>query len=153
MLNFDQFARAAIEVGRSSYNPLPTASSQEYAWFFSRRNYDYLYRKARELARNEPDSGELFEAMLKAYSMIQPRGDEMDERRELEGPDITQSYVDELNKYVLEQVVPDIKAANQLWSFWAKYRNGPVDMQDDEYYIDTRSRFQGSRIDASYLLP
>jgi hypothetical protein len=154
ILGFDQFARAAIETNRSSYNPLPAGSGDEYAAFFSRKNYDYLYAKARQLAKNEPDAGELYEGMMWAYSMVQPRGDEMDPRRELFGHDITASYVKELNARVLEKVVPEIKAANKLWDCYARNRNGPKDFQaEDNGYIDTRTRFQGSRVDMTYLLP
>lgn len=154
ILGFDQFARAAIEVGRGAYNPLPAGSPQEYAAFFSQKNYEYLYQTIKNIARNNPDSGELFEAMTWAYSTVQPRGDEMDERRNLFGADITQSYVDEMNKYVIERVATETEAANQLWDHYAKYRNGPVDFQEeDDGYVDTRTRFQGSRIDMSYYLP
>lgn len=153
-LDFDQFARAAIEVGRASYLPLPAGSTQEYAAFFSRKNYEHLYRIIKRLAGNNPDSGELFEAMTWAYSMVQPRGDEMDERRNLFGPDIVKSYVDEMNKHVIEKVVTETEAANQLWDHYAKHMNGKPDFfEEDDGYIDTRSRFQGSRIDMSYYLP
>lgn len=155
ILGFDQFARAAIETARGSYNPLPAGSGDIYAAFFSRKNYDYLYGKARQMAKNEPDAGELFEAMHWSYSMVQPRGDESDPRRELFGSDITNSYVKELNGRVLEKVVPEIKAANKLWDHLAKYRHGPVDLYEVEkdMNMDTRTRFQGSRVDMTYYLP
>lgn len=153
-LGFDEFARAAIEVGRTAYNPLPAGSAQEYAAFFSRKNYQYLYKKIRDLARNNPDPGELFEAMIWAYSTVQPRGDEMDERRNIFGADITQSYVREMNKHVIERVVTETEAANQLWDHYAKHMNGKPDFfEEDDGYIDTRTRFQGSRVDMSYYLP
>ncbi len=154
ILGFDEFARASIEMGRGSYNPLPAGSTHEYAAFFSKENYTYLYQKIRDIAKNDPDPGELFEAMSWAYSTVQPRGDEMDERRELFGADITRSYVNEMNKYVVERVSSETEAANQLWNHYAKYRNGPVDMQaEDDGNIDTRTRLQGSRYDMSYYLP
>lgn len=154
ILDFDQVARSAIEVGRAAYNPLPAGSGDVYAAFFSKENYAHLYKTAKRLSRGEPDPGELFEAMTWAYSTVQPRGDEMDERRNLFGPDMVESYIKEMNRYVLEKVVTDIEASNQLWATYARYRNGPIDFQaEDDGYIDTRTRFQGSRIDMSYLIP
>jgi hypothetical protein len=156
-LNFDEYARAAIEVFRSSYLPLPAGSPQEYAAFFSKKNYEYLYNESmRQSGGYRPDSNELFESMIRAYSVIQPRGDEMDLRRELYTTDVTNSYVNEMNVQVLDHIVPIIIASNKLWDHLAKYRHkaGYEDYyREDDGGLDTRKRNHGSIVDSSYLLP
>ena len=91
-----------------------------------------------------------------AWQMAPPRSDEMDERRELFNARVTASYVKELNNLVLEKVVEDTIQANKLWDHYAKYRHGPVGFGDDEdmhFGIDTRTRFNVSKYDGTWLQP
>lgn len=151
--HMDDFARAAMETWRSSYAPMPTASVNEFAAFFSKRNYDWLFSEVTKKAGNEPDEGELYEAMMWAFSSVAPRSDEMDERREDFSKAAVGSYVREMNKHVIEKVTVDTVAANQLWEAYAKYRNGPAGWDGNIAGEDTRTRFVGSQYDMTYLLP
>jgi len=154
-LGMDQFARAAMETYRSSYQPLPTASVNEFAAFFSRPNYTHLFNEVKRQAGYEPDASELYEAMMAGFSMVPPRQDEMDERREVFTKEVAQSYVREINAWVLDKVVADTVAANKLWDHYAKYMNGPVDWGEDEdmhFGVDTRTRLNASRYDMTYLM-
>ena len=158
ILGFDQFARSAIETYRSSYCPLPTSQTREFAAFFNQKNYELLYDEVKRRSGNKPDASELYETMMAAFQMVRPRSDDMDERSADFSPAVTRSYVDEMNKYVLEHAVEDVKAANQLWAHYAKYRHGPdyaEFLEDDAMHfgIDTRTNAQGSLYDGTYLLP
>ena len=147
-LKLDEFARTALETYRTSYNPLPTCT-QEFAAFFSKHNYDHLYKLISQMAGNKPESNELYEAMMWAYSSDPPRSFEMDDRRDKFGPEITGSYVKEINELVIDKMVAETVAANKLWDHYAKYRNGPIGWIDDSQ-IDTRTRLNSSRFDMTY---
>lgn len=159
ILGLDQFARSALETYRSSYVPLPTSQTKEFAAFFNQHNYEMLYDEVkRRSGGNRPDPNELYELMMSAFQMIRPRSDEMDERISDFSPAATSSYVNEMNKFVLERAVEDVKAANQLWDHYAKYRHGPgfaEFLEDDAMHfgVDTRTNAQGSLYDGTYLLP
>ncbi|MDR3540746.1 MAG: hypothetical protein P4L69_07210, partial [Desulfosporosinus sp.] len=64
---YDEFARAAEETFRQSYDPLPTCNAREFATFFSRKNYDSLYKSIVDRAGNNPDPDELMETMFRAF--------------------------------------------------------------------------------------
>jgi hypothetical protein len=155
---FDAFGRAASDIYRQSYADLPTASHAEFSAFFNANNYKKLFAETkRQCGGNEPDAGELFEAMMWGYSSVRPRSDEMDERRTKFTNDVTRSYVNEMNAIVLERTVPDTVAANKLWEHYAKYRNGPTeewgDDEDMHFGVDTRTRFNVSKTDMTWLMP
>jgi hypothetical protein len=155
-LGFDDYARAAMETYRTSYSPLPTCSVNEFGAFFSKRNFELLMAEIQRRAGNEPDANEVYETMMRAYSSVLPRSDQMDERREKFGPGITRSYVREMNDHVLEWAVEDVKAANNLWEHLAKYRHGPRGMETEDGLgggIDTRTRLRGSSYDGTWLMP
>jgi hypothetical protein len=157
MLGFDQLARTALETYRSSYNPLPTGNVDEWRVFFSLPNYKYLYNEIRKQCKGMiPEEGELMDAMMWAFSSVLPRSDETDERRDLFGDDITRSYVNEMNKHVIEKMTAEVISANQQADVYYKYAfQGPVNMAEDwgDYGIDTRTRLTGSRADMLYMLP
>jgi hypothetical protein len=152
-LGYDEFARAALETYRDSYNPMPTGTVKEFGRFFSAQNFQYLKEAVKKLAGYYADDGELFDMMVRSFSMIKPRSDEMDmERRTNFSDEVTQSYVDEMNKYVLDNLPEEVKQANRLWDFYAKNRNGPSEMPDHPG-IDTRSRNVGSLYPFDYWMP
>jgi hypothetical protein len=157
MLGFDRIGRLALEIYRDTYNPLPTGNVDEWRVFFSVRNYNYLYNEIKRQCKGLiPEESELMDAMFWAYSSVLPRSDEMDERRDMFGPDITRSYVQEINKYVLEKMTAEVTSANQLADVYYKYRmQGPVDYAADwgDEMVDTRTRLIGSRYDMTYQLP
>lgn len=155
-LDFDPVARMALEVYRDTYNPLPTGSVDEWRAFFSLGNFKYLYDQIKKQAKNVPDENEVIEAMMWAYSSVRPRADEMDERRELFGRDITASYVREINKFVVEKMVAEVVSANQQADVYYRYAlQGPVDYDKDwtGYDVDTRTRLHASRYNMLYKLP
>jgi hypothetical protein len=152
-LHMDPFARAALETYRDSYQSLPTGGVHEFAAFFSKGNYDYLYGEIQRRAGNPIDKNDLFDVMMRAYSMILPRSDPMDlERRLRFDKACTDSYLAELNAYVFEQTVEEVVQANRQWDFYAQNRNGPSELppRSDE---DTRSRFVASYYPFDWLLP
>lgn len=157
MLGFDPIARAALETYRDTYNPLPTGNVDEWRAFFSTKNFKFLYNEIKKQCNGMiPEEGELMDAMMWAYSSVLPRSDETDERRDLFGPDITLSYVREINKYVVEKMTAEVISANQQADCYYKYRmKGPINMQEDwgDWGVDTRTRLTGSRVDMTYLLP
>lgn len=155
-LGLDQFARSALETYRNGYNPLPTSNVNEFAAFFSKKNYEKLYGEIKRQSGYEPDENEVLETMHYAFQMSPPRSDEMDMRRELFTPRVTASYVAELNKIVLERAVETTIQANKLWDHYAKYRNGPVGWGDDpdmHFGVDTRTRLNVSKYDFTWLQP
>ena len=152
-LGYDEFARTALETYRDSYNPMPTSDVKEFGAFFSAGNYQFLKEKVKHMAGFYADDGDLFDNMVKAYSMIRPRSDEMDfERRTVFTKSVTDSYVNEMNRYVLDNLPEEVKQANRLWDFYAKNRNGPSEMPDHPG-IDTRSRNVGDLYPADYWMP
>ena len=157
MLDFDPIARMALETYRDTYNPLPTGNVDEWRAFFSMPNYKYLYNEVRRQCKGLiPEESELMDTMMWAYSSVLPRSDESDERRDLFGPDITRSYVNEVNKYVIEKLTAEVISANQQADVYYKYAfKGPVDMAEDwgDYDQDTRTRLTNSRADMLYMLP
>ena len=156
-LGFDPIARMALEVYRDTYNPLPTGSVDEWRAFFSMKNYKYLYNEIKKQTKGMvPDENELIEGMIWAYSSVSPRSDEMDERRELFGRDIVDSYLCEINKLVLEKMTAEVVSANLQANVYYKYRfHGPVDYDKDwtGFDVDTRTRLHASRYDMLYALP
>ena len=157
MLDFDPIARLALETYRDTYNPLPTGNVDEWRAFFSVKNFNYLYDEVKKQCGGKiPEEGELMDAMFWAFSSVLPRSDEMDERRDLFGPDITMSYLKEINKYVLEKMTAEVLSANQQADVYYTYRmKGPINMQEDwgDWFVDTRTRLTNSRVDMTYLLP
>ena len=152
-LGFDEFARTALESYRDSYNPMPTGAVKEFGRFFSAKNFKFLKEKVKELSGYYADDGDLFDTMVRSFSMIKPRSDEMDlERRTVFTEEVTDSYVRELNGYVLDNLPEEVKQANRLWDFYAKNRNGPSEMPDHPG-IDTRSRNVGSLYPFDYWMP
>jgi hypothetical protein len=157
MLGFDPIARMALETYRDTYNPLPTGNVDEWRAFFSLKNYKYLYAQIKKECNGMiPEEGELMDAMMWGYSTVLPRSDETDERRDLFGPDITSSYVREINKHVIEKMTAEVISANQQADVYYKYRmKGPINMQEDwgDWFVDTRTRLTSSRADMTYQLP
>lgn len=150
---YDEFARAAAETMRDSYQPMPTAGVKEFAAFFSRPNYEQLLQEVQRRSGYPMEREQLMNVMIEAYSMIRPRSDGMDvERRLVFTPEVTQSYVDEMNRYVLDNTVEENKQANRQWEFLAKNRNGPSEFPD-HLEVDTRTRFNGSLYAADYWIP
>lgn len=154
---FDPLARQALETYRSSYNPLPTASRNEFTAFFSTDNYRRLYNEVKRQCKGKlPDAATLYETMMWAFQTVAPRSDEMDERREMFDSQITASYVKELNKAVLERVTADVITANMQADTYYRYAfKGPIDYESDwkGYDEDTRTRWTGQRFDMNYMLP
>lgn len=156
-LGYDEFARAAAETFRQSYDPMPTCNAREFATFFSRKNYDSLYRSIVDRAGNNPDPNDLMEAMFRAFSMVAPRSDEMDMRRTKFDDATVVSYVRECNNKVLEDMVSEVIAGNQLEEHFRKHRWGPGPEfgadPDMHYGVDVRTRWTGSSYDMTYLMP
>ena len=121
-LGYDDFARAAEETYSQSYNTLPTCNAREFATFFSRKNYNNLYKSIVERAGNNPDPDELMETMFRAFSMVAPRSEEQDMRRTKFDDATVVSYVLECNNYVLEHAVMDVIAGNQLEEHFRNHR-------------------------------
>ncbi|MDR3540327.1 MAG: hypothetical protein P4L69_05090, partial [Desulfosporosinus sp.] len=135
---------------------LPTCNAREFATFFSRKNYDSLYKSIVDRAGNNPDPDELMETMFRAFSMVAPRSEEMDMRRTKFDDATIISYVLECNNYVLEHAVADVIAGNQLEEHFRNHRWGPgpqfAEDEDMHYGWDTRSRLNASRYDMTYLM-
>lgn len=119
---YDDFARAAAETMRSSYDPLPTCNAREFATFFSRKNYENLYKSIVDRAGGNPDEDELMEAMFRAFSMVAPRSDETDMRRTKFDDATIISYVRECNNKVLEDMVTDVMAGAELEEHFRNHR-------------------------------
>jgi hypothetical protein len=153
---YDEFARAATETYSQSYDTLPTCYAREFATFFSRKNYENLYKSIVDRAGNNPDEEELFETMMRAFSMVAPRSDEMDMRRTQFDDATIISYVQEMNDYVLEIAVSDVIAGNEQEEHFRNHRWGPgpefAEDQDMHYGIDTRTRLNGSSFDMTYMM-
>lgn len=149
-LGFDEFARTALHAYRNSYNPLPTASYMEFGRFFSAKNYDHLKQQVKSKTSFYPDDNDLMDHMIRSFSMLQPRTDASDERRVLFDSATVESYVKELNAYVIENIVPEVVEGNKLWQFYAENRNGPSDVPDTP--IDTRTRYVASMYAGDYRL-
>ena len=91
--------------------------------------------------------------MMRAFTMILPRSDLMDVERRLNfSKGTTASYVKEMNDYVMEHAVEDVKQANRLWDFYAKNRNHPSEFPE-HFEEDTRTRFTVSNYAMDYNLP
>jgi hypothetical protein len=154
---YDEFARAAEETFRNSYDPMPTCNAREFATFFSRKNYEMLYREVVRQAGDNPDANELMETMFRAFSMVAPRSDEMDDRRTKFDDATIISYVKECNAKVLEDIVTDVIAGNQQEKYFRthRWRPGPEFEADEDMHfgVDTRTRLNGSMYDATYLQP
>lgn len=153
VINCDEFGRAALETLRESYHTMPTGNVREFSKMFSAKNFNFLASEVKRLSGFEIDKSELFESMIQAFTMVAPRTDIMDVDRRLNFSEgVSQSYVDEVNKLVLERAVEETKQANKLWDFYAKNRNGPSEMPDS-CDIDTRTRLTGSFYDGTYWMP
>jgi len=154
---YDDFARAAQETFRQSYDTMPTCNVREFATFFSRKNYESLYRSIVDRAGDNPDPSELMEAMFRAFSMVAPRSDEMDMRRTRFDDATIISYVKECNNKVLLDMVSDVIAGNQLEQHFRNHRWGPgagfAEDEDMHFGKDTRTRLNGSMYDMTYMMP
>ena len=149
----DEFGRAALETLRDSYHTMPTGNVFEFSRVFSSKNFNFLANEIKRRAGHEIDKSELFDAMIQAFTMIAPRTDIMDvDRRLVFTEAVSQSYVEEVNKLVLDRTVEETKQANRLWDFYAKNRNGPSEMPDN-CEVDTRTRLTGSFYDGTYWMP
>lgn len=152
-LGYDSFARAALETLRNTYHNLPTAGVAELGAFFSEKNFNYLHGEIKRRTGLTVDSNDLFDVMLNAYAMILPRSDPTDfEDRLCFSPQVTQRYVDQMNKYVFDNTLEDVKQADRLWDYWAKNLNGPSELPE-HLDTDTRSRLVGSLYAFDYDLP
>lgn len=153
---YDRFARAAEETMRSSYDPMPTCNAREFATFFSQKNYNNLYKSIQDRTGENPDSNELMEAMFRAFSMVAPRSDEMDMRREDFSDKAIVSYVLECNNKVLEDMVTQVAATAELEEHFRKHRWGPgpefAADKDMHYGVDTRTRLNASSYDMTYMM-
>lgn len=153
VIHCDEFGRAALETLRESYHTMPTGNVFEFSKVFSAKNFNYLASEVKRRSGFEMDKNELFDAMIQAFTMVAPRTDIMDVHRRLDFSEkTTQSYVEEVNKQVLDRVVEETKQANKLWAFYAKNRNGPSEIPDD-CDVDTRSRLVSSFYAADYWMP
>lgn len=154
---YDEFARAAEETFRQSYDTMPTCNVREFATFFSRKNYESLYKATVDRAGNNPDPTELMEAMFRAFSMVAPRSDEMDMRRTQFDDATIISYVRECNDKVLLDMVTDVIAGNQLEEHFRNHRWGPgpefAEDPDLHFGVDSRTRLNGSMYDMTYMMP
>jgi hypothetical protein len=152
-IHCDAFGRAALETLRDSYHTMPTGNVHEFSKVFCLENYNKLASEVKRRSGYDIDGSELFENMMQAFTMSAPRTDIMDVHRRLDfSKETTQSYVDEINKLVLERAVEETKQANRLWDFYAKNRNGPSEMPDN-CDIDTRTRLVSSFYAADYWMP
>ena len=150
---YDQYARAALEAIRASYHPLPTASTREFAKFFCKENHALLKEQVTQISGGyAPSDEELFEAMMTAFTLDPPRADPTDERRAKFTPEVTQSYVEEINALVLDRLPEEVKQANKLWDWYALNRNGPSELED-HWSVDTRSRLTSDLQSPSFYLP
>jgi hypothetical protein len=140
-LGYDSIARMALETLRDSYNPQPTSNHREFARFFSQRNYNHLKEQIeRKAGGNKVDENDLFDYMIRAFTMIRPRSDNMDiERRNNFDDSTVNSYVSEMNSYIMSNLPFEIIQANKLWDAYAENMNGPPELIDHPG-IDTRSR-------------
>lgn len=155
---YDEFARAAEETFRQSYDTMPTCNRMEFAAFFSRRNYEALFREiAKQAGWQKPDATDLLEAMFRAFSMVSPRSDETDPRRTKFTQAAVASYVAECNAKVLDDMVPEVKAGWDLERHFRTHRWGPGEdfAKEQELHtgIDTRTRLNACMYDMTYLLP
>jgi hypothetical protein len=152
-LGYDWVARAALESRKNSYQPMPTGSSREFGQFFSEANLKMLEREIQRRSGFPMERGAVIDAMMNAFSMIQPRSDQMDTERRLDFSQAAiDSYVTEMNRYVLENTVEENKQANKLWDWYSKYRNVPCELPDD-CDVDTRSRFTASLYPFDWTIP
>lgn len=152
-LGYDAFARAALETLRNTYHNLPTAGVKELGAFFSERNFNFLFDEIKRRTGLTIDKNDLFDVMLNAYALILPRSDPTDLQDRTSFDDCaTQRYVAEMNKYVFDNTLEDLKQADKLWDFWAKNRNGPSELPE-HMDTDTRTRLVGSLYPFDYDLP
>lgn len=151
-LGFDEFARTALHAySKDSYNPLPTANYKEFGRFFSAKNYQALKEQIKRRTSQNVDETDLLDHMFRSFAMLQPRTDPVDARRDKYDSTVIDSYVAELNAYVLENLVPEVIEGNKLWDFYAANRNGPSDLPDTP--LDTRTRYVASVYAGDYYLP
>lgn len=148
---FDKVASAALNIYRDSYQPNTTAGTHEFGAFFSAENFQILrgivYNKVGDF-----DESALMERMSFAYSMIKPRSDQMDfERRTVFTPEVTRSYVQELNNFTLRYILPDLIEAKKLQEFYFRNRNGPSELPDIPI-ADNRAGLASTQA-MDYLLP
>ena len=152
-LGYDSFARAALETLRNTYHNLPTAGVKELGAFFCEKNFNYLFEEIKRRTGLTIDKNDLFDVMLNAYAMILPRSDPTDfQERTCFDDRVTQRYVAEMNRYVFDNTLEDVKQADKLWDFWAKNVNGPSEFPE-HLDTDTRSRLVGSLYAFDYDLP
>lgn len=152
-LGYDEFARAALETMRESYQPMPTGGVREFGAFFSARNYSYLEQEITRRSGYPMEKSQIMDVMITAYSMIHPRSDITDvERRTDFRPEVTKSYVDEMNAYVLDHTIEENIQANKQWDFYAKNRQGPSEFPE-HLDTDTRTRLNGSMYAFDYWMP
>lgn len=149
---FDKVASAALNHFRDSYQPMTTAGTHEFAAFFSVDNMQYLRAIIERKVKTKIDEGLLFEKMSFAYSMKPPRQDVMDvERRLVFTPKVTQSYVNELNAYVIENILPEIVEGEKLRDFYLKNRNFPSELPDEQI-VDNRAGISSTQA-LDYWMP
>jgi hypothetical protein len=151
---FDRFARTALETVRDSWQPMPTCNLKEFGAFFSEKNYKHI--KAEVLAQSKPykpEEEDIFDAMIQAFQLILPRSDQMDERREIFTDAVTRSYVAQLNEHCIDKLVVDTKAAGGQADHYYKYMQGPWDMDEDVYNIDTTTKHNCAVSDFSWRNP
>lgn len=154
LAGIDELGRTMLETYRNGYAPMPTSNISEFAAFFSKKNYGKLYKEVVEQAGGlKPEPQLLLDAMAFAFQVIAPRSDQSDPRLEMYGPMMTKSYVDEMNVHVLDRVVPEVIVAEKTWRHYQKYRNGPVDIYEEEkdWGVDTRSRYSATNTTFDWL--
>lgn len=153
VLGYDAFARAALETLRSSYTPMPSGSAYEFGAFFSGPNYERLCADVARLSGYPTDRQRVMDAMISAFTMTAPRSDPTDlERRTVFSPEVTASYVAEMNRLVLDNTVEENRQAHRLWDYYVKNRDGPSDFPE-HLDTDTRTRFTVSLYPMDYMLP
>jgi hypothetical protein len=132
---------------------MPTAGAKEFGAFFSESNYNWLFSEIKKRSGFPIEKGQLMDVMMTAYTMIHPRSDITDVERRLDFSEVaTTSYVKEMNRYVLDNTVEELKQANKLWDFYAKNRQGPSELPEHFEY-DTRSRLNGSLYSMDWWMP
>jgi len=152
-LGYDEFARAALETMRESYQPMPTGGVREFGAFFSAKNFGYLDAEIKRRSGFPMEKSQIMDVMITAYGMIHPRSDITDVGRRLDfSAAATQSYVEEMNKYVLDNTVEENIQANKQWEFYAKNRQGPFEFPE-HLDTDTRTRLNGSLYAFDYWMP
>jgi hypothetical protein len=153
-LNFDSVARAALETYRDSWQPMPTCNLKEFGAFFSGKNMRHIMSETVRLCKPyRPEEDDVFAAMVQAFQMILPRSDQTDERRENFSDAATRSYVDDMNSFCLDKLYADTIAAGNQSDHYYKYMQGPTDMIDDVYNVDSTTKHNCAMTDFSWRMP